>query len=273
MKIKALLAFALASIASAASAHELFLKPGQHYVAPDSEIEIDLFNGSYAESANPVGRERMADASIVSDGKRVAIDAAAWRDSEQFAILTTKMAKPGTHAIGVSTRPKAITLEANDFDVYLHEEGIDDVAADRKRDNAPATPVTERYSKHVRTVVQVGQALTDDASQPLGYPTELLLLSNPASLKAGRILTFQALYRGKPLPNQLVYASHEGLHAHDASGAHVSRIKVRTGADGKATVKIDQAGKWYLTMIYLRKVDETDVQYESNWSTVTFGVR
>lgn len=273
MKTKAILAFALASVASAAGAHELFLKPVRYYAAPGSTVQVELFNGTYSRSENAVARERMADASVVMDGKRTPIDAGQWADGKQFSVAMLKLAEPGSYTVGLSTRPRVITLAAADFDRYLREEGIEDVAAERKRQNAPAAPVTERYSKHVRAVVQVGQTLTNDPSRPLGYPTELLLLSHPATLKAGDALTFQALYKGEPLPGQLVYASREGFHAHGPDGAHVNRIRTRTGADGKAAIRIDRAGKWYLTMIYLRKVDEAEVEYESNWSTVTFGVR
>ena len=270
---KAIAAILLGGIATMASAHEMFLKPVSFYLPANARVMVDLFNGTFDKSENPITRDRMADVSVMVGGKRTHPAPGQWSDDKISSHLALKLGGPGTYAIGLSSRPKLLTLPAKEFDAYLKHDGLTDVLAQRQREKPAPTPVTERYSKHVRAVVQVGRTLTDDAARPLGYPTELLLLQNPAILKAGSTLTFKALYRGKPLANQIVYGSYEGFHGHDASGGHINKVTVRTKADGTASFRIDRAGKWYLTMINMRKVNEPGVTYESNWSTVTFQVR
>lgn len=270
---KAIAAMLLGGIATIASAHEMFLKPVVFYMPANARLTVDLFNGTFGKSENPITRDRMADVSVMVGGKRTHPAPAQWRDDKVSSHLALKLGGPGTYAIGLSSRPKLLTLPAKEFDAYLKHDGVEDVLAQRQRDKPAPVPVTERYSKHVRAVVQVGKALTDDASRPLGYPSELLLLQNPASLKAGSTLTFRALLHGKPLANQIVYGSYEGFHGHDARGGHINKVKLRTKADGTASFRIDRAGKWYLTMISMRRVNEPKITYESNWSTVTFQVR
>ena len=269
---KTLIALALATAAAGAAAHETFLKPTSFYVAPNSAVVVDLLNGTFDKSENPVPRARMADTSVMTGGKVTKPDAAQWSDTATTSHLRLTTGAPGTYAIGLSSKPKLITLSAADFDAYLRHDGIADVLAARTREGAAKTEVTERYSKHVRAVVQVGGTLTDDAAKPLGYPAEILLLDNPATLKPGGTLRFRALLRGEPLGGQLVYASSEGFHGHDAA-AHASKLKMRTAADGTGSLTVDRSGKWYLTFINMRKVSEPGIQYESNWSTVTFAVR
>ena len=255
-----------------AGAHEMFLKPTAHYAAPNSKTTVALFNGTFDKSDNPITRDRMADVSIVANGKVSHPATSQWRDDKVTSYLDVTVGAPGSYAIGVSTKPKIITLSADDFDSYLRHDGIEDVLKARRQAKGPRTPVRERYSKYVRSVVQVGTVQTSDYARPLGYSAEILLTRNPASLKAGDTLGFRALHRGKPMKGQLVYASFEGFHGHDAGGGHINAVKLRTDAAGMGSFRITRPGRWYITLINMQKTTG-DADYESNWSTVTFQVR
>lgn len=268
-------AVAVSLAASAATAHEMFLKPTSFYVAPNASVPVDLVTGTFDESLNPVENSRMADVSVSTGGRVTRPAASLWTHDKTSSHLALKVGAAGTYAIGLSTRPNVISMSSADFDTYLRHDGIEDMIAARAGAGAGAGPATirERYSKHVRAVVQVGTKLTDDAARPFGYPAEILLTTNPATLKAGDTLNFRVLHKGKPLANQLVYGSYQGYHGHDDGGGHMNKIKLRTAADGTGSVRIERAGKWYLTLNAMRKVNEPGVDYESNWATVTFEVR
>ena len=76
------------------------------------------------------------------------------------------------------------------------------------------------------------------------------------------------------MANQLVYASYEGHHGHDAAGEHVEAVTTRTNSDGVATIPLTGTGRWYVRTIHMvETTDEPDVDYESNWATLTFEVR
>ncbi|MEW5686577.1 MAG: DUF4198 domain-containing protein [Pseudomonadota bacterium] len=277
MKTKTpLLAFgigaALALSAVAAGAHEMFLKPASFYLAPGAKTVIALFNGTFDKSENPILRERMRSVSVIANGKISHPATSQWRDDKVTSYLDLTVGATGTYAVGVSTNPKVLELPADEFEEYLRHDGIEDVLKARQAEKPPRTPVKERYSKHVRTILQVGPTLTDDYSRPFGFPAEVLLLKNPAALKVGDTLSFRALIRGKPMASQLVYASFDGFHGHNAQGGHINAVKVRTDAAGNGAFKITRAGKWYITLINMQKTTG-DAMYESNWSTVTFEIR
>lgn len=76
-----------------------------------------------------------------------------------------------------------------------------------------------------------------------------------------------------PLANQIVRASYEGFHGHDASGAHINAHSMRTDKDGRAKFLLSNKALWYISLIHMQRVSEPDVDYESNWATVTFLAR
>jgi uncharacterized GH25 family protein len=258
--------------AVAASAHEMFLKPQSFYLAPNTNTAVALYNGTFDKSENPITRERMGDVSVMTGGKVSHPGVGVWRDDKVTSYLGVALKGPGTYVVGVSTKPKIIELSADNFEAYLKHDGIEDVLKARQDAKVPRTSVRERYSKHVRTILQVGAVQTADFSRPLGYPAEILLQTNPAALKVGDTLSFKTLLKGQPMKGQLVYASFAGFHGHGADGGHINAVKLRTDAAGMGSFKITRPGKWYVTLINMQKATG-DADYESNWSTVTFEVR
>jgi len=263
---------AMVALAAPVSASELFLKPARPRAEPGTEQLVELINGSFEKSANAIARERMTDVSVASNGQVIHPPASDWHDAGTSAFLKLRTAEPGTYSIGVSTRPSIVTMSAREFAQYLARDGMPDALAAFERDNRQAK-VRERYSKHVRAVVQVGDRRTQDFAQSLGYPLEIIPEQNPYELRFGRELGFLVLYRGKPLANQLVRASYEGFHGHDATGEHVTSYPLRTDAAGRATLLLSNKALWYLATIHMQKVADGKADYESNWATLTFSVR
>jgi hypothetical protein len=91
----------------------------------------------------------------------------------------------------------------------------------RKENNALDQAAVERYSKHVKTIFQVGETRTDDWQTPLDYPIEFVPLSNPYDLHAGDMLKVRLLRQGKPLVGQLVYVDSDNSgHSHGEEHSH-----------------------------------------------------
>lgn len=269
--LKAALCIAVMGLAPAA-AHEMFLKTDRYVMSPDSAAVLQLFNGTFNESANVIDRYRMRDVSIVHHGEVRHPAPENWFDKGNISFLNIATGAPGTYVAGVSTRTRIINLLAKDFADYLRHDGVLDALAEFERDNSLAT-VRERYSKHVRAIFQVGDARTGDYRRKLGYPVEILLQSNPYDLGPGDDMTFQILYNDRPAAGQLIYVSYEGFHGHDHAGGHVNAFKLRTDDRGMARFGLKKPGKWYISLIHMKKVDEPDVDYQSDWATLTFEVR
>lgn len=267
------LVFAFTIFALPATAHEMFLRSGTHFLAEESDAVITLVNGTFDKSENAIERSRMADVSVIAHGEIKHPDHDQWFDADKTSYLNIKLGKAGTYVVGVSTKESIIELSDADFNDYLVHDRVDDVLAARKQENINGGSVRERYSKHVRTLIQVGDARTGDFGATLGYPVEILARRNPYEMAIGDRFEFEVQVNGAPVANQLVRASYEGFHGHDDAGGHINANSLRTDANGIAGFVIDRPGKWYVTLIHMVRVDDEAADYESNWATLTFEIK
>ena len=251
-----------------AQAHDMFVKPTRYFAPENAEVRVRVLNGTFTKSENSIARNRLADASVLTPRGRVQLDTAEWGvrgDTSTFHIHTRAA---GTYVIGVSTKPSEIDLSGEDFNLYLADDGIPDVLEARRSAGELGKAVRERYHKHVKAFVQVGDARSDLYATPMGYPAEIIPLENPYSLAKGASLRVRTLVDGKPAANQ--YVLFGGTGAADASFEQKS---VRSDAAGVAQIPLTAAGTWYVKFINMARVGRDGVDYESKWATITFQVR
>ena len=254
-------------------AHDMFLVVPSHHLSPHSRVEVSLFNGTFDESLNTIDRHRMVDVSIVDGAGKVTHPALEqWRDEGTTTVLTFESGISGTYLVGVSTAASVIELSAEDFNDYLEHDGVVDVLAQRTRAGQLDKPVRERYSKHVKTVLQVGDIVTDHHTQWLGYPVEIVPQQNPGALTVGDTLEVLVLAKGSPVAEQLVYSGCEEFGRPGNDGRRPETGSTRTNSRGLARLEITRAGRCYIRLIRMLEVFEGDVDYESNWATLTFEI-
>ena len=259
----------LLSAATALAAHDLFLKPETFFAAPNATVRVRVFNGTFTTSEGAVARARLRDLSVVSPEGVAHPDTAEWEASGDTSALTVRTGAAGTYVVGASVLPRELALKAEDFNKYLASDGVPDVLAARRRDNELTRPARERYSKHVKTMIQVGDARAGAFDTVLGYPAELVPLDNPYSVKPGGTLRVRALVDGRPVANQFVVSGGRGTR-----GARLAVRTTRTDADGVARVPLASRGQWYVKFIHMTRAQgDTTIDYESKWATLTFEVR
>jgi hypothetical protein len=252
------------------AAHDLFLRAESYFVPPNGTVRLQVLNGTFSKSENAVSKDRLVDLSIVNpSGVATPLDRAAWAEAGEMSVVTVPTAESGTYLIGASLLPREITLVAKDFNEYLATDGLPDVLAARRKSGEIDRPARERYSKHVKALVQVGATRTGGYGAELGYPAELVPLNNPYSLKVGGTLRVRAVVGGDPVANQVVIAG-----GRTSSGSRIAQRSVRTNGDGVASIRISSRGVWYVKFINMaRATADTTIDYESKWATLTFGVR
>ena len=254
--------------AALASAHDMFLRAERFFVAPNSDVVIRLLNGTFLESENAIVRGRVRDASVSGARARSPIDMDTWTETGDTTTFKVHVGARGTYAIGVSTRPSIIELKADEFNTYLKDDGIPDVLADRQKSKELDKPSRERYHKHVKTLIQVGDSLSASYGAEFGYPAEIIPLNNPYSLKAGGTFRIRAKVSGKPVANQFVL-----FGGKTAAGGEIAARSARTRADGTLSIPLPTAGEWYVKFINMTRVANDSVDYESRWATLTFAIR
>ena len=251
---------------SVAQAHDLFFRPDNFLVAPNSIVRLRALNGTFSESENSVSRDRLRDLTLVSASGRSHPDTMQWSATGDTSVLSVRVGSAGTYVVGASLYPREITLKAAEFNAYLADDGIPEVLASRKRKSELNKDATERYSKHIKALVQAGTARTGDFSAVLEYPAELIPLDNPYSLSRGSTLRVRALVDGKAVANQMVVAGGRAT-----TGARFREQHARTNAAGIARVQLTGKGQWYVKFIHMVPFTGSEkIDYESKWATLTF---
>lgn len=267
-RIALLMVVLSAGLFVSARAHDLFLKLDSYFLPANSQATARLLSGTFRFSENAVKRDRMVDASLVApSGERSKLATESWRDEGNKAVLTLTTGAAGTYLAGVSLQPREITLKAAQFNHYLAHDGLPDTLNERRRNRELNKGARERYSKHVKAIFQVGEQRSDTFKTPLGYPVEIIPQQNPYDLRVGDTLEVLCVKDGQPVANQFVIAGREaGKRLLPAPGA-------RTDADGMARIKLTGAGKWYVKFIHMTKLDQPDLDYESQWASLSFEIK
>jgi hypothetical protein len=266
------------------SSHDLYLKLDSFFLDPNTNSVLQLYNGTFDRSENVIDRDRMIDVSIVRAGERLQANELDWFEKDSITYLNIKTEAEGTYVAGVSTKPRVLSMSADDFNDYLEHDGVLDVLESRRQSQKLNDSATEQYSKHVKTLFQVGKQRSLDYKVQLGYPIEFVALNNPYELKPGDQFSAQLFFQGKPLVDQLVYLgyqpqtvihTHDGsthTHADDSGHEHSELVQLRTDENGVVFAKLDQPGVWYLRTIHLVESKQDDLTHESNWATLSFAL-
>jgi hypothetical protein len=259
---------ALVALTSALAAHDLFLKLRSFHVAPNAAMTVMLLNGTFTTSENAISRDRVADISLLAPDGRTRFDTTVVSARGDSTFLRLKTGEPGTYVLGFSTKPSRLRISGKEFDAYLAEEGLTDVIEARKAAGTSADSASERYAKHVKALLQVGPATSDGFAAVLGYPAELIPLENPYTVKPGGELPVRALVRGVAAPGLTLLAG-----GRTPGGARLTPQTVKTNDAGEAIIQVPRRGQYYVKFISILKQVAGDVDYASNWATLTFEIR
>lgn len=254
--------------ATVASAHDMFLRAERFVVPANSEVVVRLLNGTFSESENSIVRSRVRDASVSGPRTRIPIDMSTWTEDGDTTTFRVSVGGPGTYALGISTTASVIALPGDTFNMYLRDDGIPDILAERRARKELEKPARERYHKHVKALLQVGDSLRQGFDAVFGYPAEIVPLVNPYSLRRGATLRVRVLVDGQPVRNQFIL-----FGGRDVNGGRIEQRSTRSTADGTARIPLSTAGDWYIKFIHMARVAADTVDYESKWATLTFAVR
>jgi len=251
------------------SSHELFLKTDSYFLEEDADAVVYLYNGTFDKSENYITSDRIVDAMVIGPGYKTDPAAEVQFRSGNITLLPFTTGSSGTYVAGVSTLPRDIELSAEEFLEYLQHEDLQAMIREREEKGLSGNPAVEKYSKHVKAILQVGDNRSGHWSEKLGYPVEFVPLQNPYLLSEGDSLSLLLLSDGSPLPGQVVHAGTRK----DSNDPDRSRNLHHTDSNGVVSVVIEQTGTWFLSTIHMTASTEEGLDYESNWATITFAIQ
>lgn len=259
-------AFAIAAFAVFArdlSAHDTWLLPASMRVPVGKPVMLSLTSGM----AFPVD-------DFVIDAKRIT------RANVRLAGVTSDLVNPtpaskslhfewtpatsGVAVFAVELAPKVLTLAPDKIEEYFADINAQkELRAEWERIPKPRA-WRESYTKHASSFVQVGEAANATSwRQPTGMGFEIVPETNPVTVTAGQLFKVRVMRNGKGVAGLQVGRQREGETAVEFT---------TTDAGGHASMKLARAGRWLVNVTDLRRANRPDLEWQSDFATLTIGV-
>ncbi len=176
----------------------------------------------------------------------------------------------GTHLFALDWKARFIELKPDQFLGYLRSEGLESIIRLRENRGETERAGRERYSRYVKTMMQIGNKHPPSVLEPVGQKIEIVPLSNPYKLHTGDSVRVQILFEGKPLRDALVSATYAGF----TKKADMYAQSFRTNEEGTAIFRLTHPGAWMVRVVHMIPlIDSSDADWESFWASLTFEVR
>ena len=111
-------------------------------------------------------------------------------DDDRAPILNFAADKSGTYLFSMERNWSYITLDADKFEDYLRDEGMGYVVTERKRIGESKKDGSERYSRFLKTILQIGDSHTGIVKNRINTKLEIVPLDNPYTKSVGDAFTF-----------------------------------------------------------------------------------
>ncbi len=247
---------------SPASAHEFWIEPSSFRPAVGELVKVGLRVGDRPQLEPVVRRaDRIEKFIVAGPGGEEAVRGEDGTDpAGQFT-----PGQPGLHVIAFRSKPSRIELEADKFESYLREVGLDGVIEKRAARGQSAEPGREIYSRCAKSLVVAGNPAPASADRALGLRLELVVRDVPQDAGAPGAMGVQLLFEGKPCAGALVKA-----WGPDRTAKPVS---VRSDKDGLVKLPVTGAGSWVIAAVHMVAAPEgTNADWESLWASLTLSM-
>ncbi len=247
------------SLPASALAHDTWLIPDQFNLAPKSTVTLDMTSGmEFPKLDSGPKPERVQSATCRLAGKTFEItNKAAAPNSLQFK---AELPDAGVATFWVKLPPRSIELKPEEVKEYLDE--VDAPEALRKQwAEMKEQRWRESYTKHQKTFARVGDPTSDLSwAVPVGTFLEIVPEKDPTTLKAGDDFPVRVVKDGKPFGGFSLNAVNAGQPKGETR---------KTDSDGQVIFRLDAAGRWLLRGTDIRKSNQPDTDWESDFVTLT----
>lgn len=263
MKRSLLTLAAVLLIAPIALAHDVWIEPSSFRPAVGERVTVALRVGQDLRG-EPMPRipaliERFM---LKGEAREIPVVGRAGADPAGMTVV----GEPGLQWLGYQSKAYPMTIEAQKFEAYLKEEGLERIIAERAKKTQTTAPGRERFYRCAKSLLNVAGNQTPKADVPLGFTLELVPRKNPYALHSGDTLPLSLTFRGKPIANVLVVALRKD--------APEKAVRARTDTAGRVSLRLDGAGFWLVKAVHMQAAPpDAGVDWESWWASMTFDLQ
>ncbi len=251
-------------------AHDYWLEADSFFLPEgksETFVRLHLGEALKSEEERPLQKDRTAHLKLLSSaGTKDLLSPA---PDNQMPIARLTFEKSGNYLLAMERKASTIKLDSVKFEEYLAEEGLDAIILERKRLGEAEREGRERYTRYLKTLLQVGTTTDETFKEITGHTLEIIPVSNPYQLKVGDKFSVRVSFANRPLSGAQVFA-------HNRHQGSVRTQATTTSRDGVATFTLERSGVWLVRLVHMRRCagahcDGND--WESFWAALTFGSR
>jgi uncharacterized GH25 family protein len=247
-------------LAGPLAAHDFWIQPSTFRPAPGQRVAVHLRVGDeFPGDPVPRMQERIEHFTLIDPaGAAADLPGVPGTDPAGFALPQ----KPGRAILVYDSDNASVTLEAEKFEKYLSDQGLEKISELRRKKGQSQAPGREVYSRCSKALLKVGDGPATGFDRAAGLPLELVPERDPYSLAAGGELPVRLLYLGKPLAGALVEARQPG---------RPGKIAGRTDARGRVALRLPAGGFWLVRALHMIAAPAgANADWESFWASLTF---
>lgn len=244
------------------SAHELWIEPASWQVDQGAQLSADIRNGEFFAGGSQVWQERnITRAEVAFDGTPVPLSG---RTGDRPA-LAMQALKPGLAVMIYETTPSSLTYNTWDkFQAFVDHKALPVSKSSHLANGHPEKGFTESYTRHAKSLVQVGGGSGIDKA--FGLETEIVAKADPYAANFDLTLPVEVFYQGQPRQNAQVEIFEKSIDG---------KVEVRlvtTDLAGRASIDVKRGHAYLIDSVVLRPGTRGKAIYDTLWAALTFYV-
>lgn len=255
-------------VAPEAFAHDLWIEPASFHPAPGSTIGIRLRVGQ-----NFVGDPLPRYGSLVQRFDLFSRDGERSIEGEEGDDPAGSIEIPsaGAHLVGYRSNNSYVSQEAQKFEDYLKEEGLERIVRIRAERGETQKPSREFFARCAKALLFSGSGKHAGFDRVLGFTLEIVPEKDPDAWRAeGDPLVFRLLYEGKPVAGALLVAMPQNEPSR--------KLSARSDPGGRVALRLPHAGVWLVKAVQMIPFDSDSdsgkgkADWQSFWASLTFEI-
>lgn len=192
------------------------------------------------------------------------------RSGDRPALSVPAPAKDALVVVVHETAPSFVTYtEWDKFLAFVEHKDFADAVSTHDAKNWPRDRFRERYTRHVKALIAVGNG--EGTDQYVGLKTEFIALTNPYASDFEGKMTVLLTYEGTPRADAQVEVFDR------APDDSVTITLHRTDAEGTATVPVQPGHEYLFDAVVLEPAPDAETEenaplWETYWAALTFEV-
>ena len=264
MQKKTVTVLLVLSVSLIANSHEFWLQSKKFKYALNEEMNVDFLVGENFEG-EPWDLKKNKIEKLELSHLTKTIDLRPQVKADEKIKLKYKFSEEGTYLLSMQSNEAYIELEAEKFNDYLKEDGLENALDIRTKTNTLDKSSKEFYSRYVKLLVQAGSKVDNSFKKKTGMRIEIIPNQNPYLLKSGDYLQCLVLFDGKP-------SAHQMVKVWNKIGNTTFQQNNYTENDGTLKFPISSKGPWMVSTVVMIPSVKPGADWQSFWSSLVFGI-